>query len=134
LAYRLLIPLFLINAPVPVAGAVDIIPNHNHQREVEILPALGIYEAFGRWNKIVKLGYNPAGAPTAFANTDQFLSLLTESAQRWEKVSGIKFEILPVGNYVNDRPKPQAAWDEGLYPGLADTPEKRGVPVKPGSD
>jgi len=110
-AYRLLIALFLINLPIPVASAVDIIPSHNHQREVEILPALGIDEPFGRWNNVVKLGYNPAGAPAAFANTDQFLSLLTESVQRWEKVSGIKFEILPVGNYVNDRSKTQAEWD-----------------------
>ena len=97
LAYRVFIALFLINAPVQVARAVDIIPNPNHQRVVEILPALGITEIFGRWNNVVKLGYNPAGAPAAFENTEQFLSLLTESAQRWEKVSGIKFEILPLG-------------------------------------
>jgi hypothetical protein len=118
--FTLLSILFLmIVLPPSLVNAVDIDPSRSQDQETdfvpdlyrEILPALGIDETFGRWIDVVKLGYNPAGAPDAFADAELFLKLLTESAQRWEKVSGIRFEILPAGNYVNDRSKLRAERD-----------------------
>lgn len=108
---HLVLLMLVVTLPFSISHAVDIDTSQNQERVAEILPALGIFETFGRWNDVVKLGYNPAGAPDAFADTELFFELLTESAQRWEKVSGIRFEILPVGNYINDKNGPLAEMD-----------------------
>jgi hypothetical protein len=130
--YKLLAFVLLVFVlPPSFVNAVDIDTSQNQDRVPVVLPALGVSETFGRWNKVVKLGYNPAGAPAVFANTEQFLSLLTEAAQRWEKVSGIKFEILPAGNYINDRPMPRADRDGVVSVTWVETDESFGGQAGP---
>lgn len=64
--------------------------------------ALGIYQAFGRWNRTLKLGYNPALAPGNMSSSHEFLTLIQEAASRWERVSGIDIEVLQAGSYRDD--------------------------------
>lgn len=79
-------------------------PNGNHYGTPErgYAHALGIYEAFGRWNQTIKLGYNPANAPTSLSNTNTFLAMLKEAAERWQKISGVSINILTPANYQDD--------------------------------
>lgn len=85
------------------ASAVE--PNANKSEpQRHIAPALGLSESLGRWKDPIKLGYNPLGAHSAFADNSYFIRLLTEAAGRWEKVSGVRFEIVPVGNYSAEGP------------------------------
>lgn len=72
------------------------------ETERDYTPALGIYESFGRWDKTVRIGYNPINAPANFSNRNDMLELLGEAASRWEKVSGIKIDILHPGDYQDD--------------------------------
>ena len=81
------------------------------QREGQVLPALGISETFGRWTDVIRLGYNPVGAIPEFANTQQFLTILSDAAKIWERVSGVRFEILPAGNYPADHNNAQSSRD-----------------------
>ncbi|MDO9478925.1 MAG: hypothetical protein Q7L07_19610, partial [Pseudohongiella sp.] len=80
-------------------------------REGQVLPALGISETFGRWTDVIRLGYNPTGAIPEFANTQQFLTILSDAAKIWERVSGVRFEILPAGNYPADHNNAQSSRD-----------------------
>jgi hypothetical protein len=80
-------------------------------REGQVLPALGISNTFGRWTDVIRLGYNPQGASAAFADAEKFLALLTEAAAIWSRVSGVRFEILPPGNYPIDHNNPQSLRD-----------------------
>ena len=61
----------------------------------ELAPALGINSDFGRWTTPVRLVYDPDGAPSQFSNT-RMLSLLTEAASQWERVSGVDFVVTGV--------------------------------------
>lgn len=70
-------------------------------------PALGINETFGRWNTTVRLVYDPDGAPAQYQNESKFLALLDEATQQWERVSGIRFDILPSDPNIRD--------DAGLF-------------------
>lgn len=80
-------------------------------REGQVLPALGISNTFGRWTNVIRLGYNPLGATAVFADSQKFLALLTEAAAIWSRVSGVRFEILPAGNYPIDHNNPQSSRD-----------------------
>lgn len=91
----------------------------------ELQPALGMTETFGRWNSVIRLGYNPANAPAEFANPEDMRALLREAAQRWEHISGVRFEVLPAGAYPDDHASSgkdgivQIAWvgDTGNFAG-----------------
>lgn len=80
-------------------------------REGQVLPALGISNNFGRWTNVIRLGYSPQGATAAFADPQRFLSHLSEAAAIWSRVSGVRFEILPAGNYPIDHNNPQSSRD-----------------------
>ncbi len=62
-----------------------------------------------RWadNKVT-IGYNPAGAPTKFANQQQAVEIIQHALTEWQNVCGIKFEFAgitndPVDNYTDKR-------------------------------
>lgn len=101
-----LLPLLL---SLPVFAVVDI--ETQPGRQGQVLPALGISNTFGRWTNIIRLGYNPQGATAAFADPQTFLSQLTEAAAIWSRVSGVRFEILPAGNYPVDHNNLQSSRD-----------------------
>lgn len=84
---------------------------HNSLQGRSLSPALGIYENFSKWDTVIKLGYNPEGAPATLADSDRFLALLNESAQRWAQVSGLRFEILPYGDYIDEFALPDTPLD-----------------------
>jgi len=61
--------------------------NHGH------LPALGIHSTFGRWVDTVYLRYDATGAHPDYTDNALMLELIRESANRWERVSGIRFDV-----------------------------------------
>lgn len=91
----------------------------------ELQPALGMTQTFGRWNSVIRLGYNPANAPAEFANPEDMRALLREAAERWEHISGIRFEVLQAADYPDDNASVtkdgivQIAWvgDSGNFAG-----------------
>ena len=101
-----LIPLLLCSTAYAV---VDI--QTQPGRQDQVLPALGISNTFGRWTDVIRLGYNPQGATAAFSDPQKFLTQLTEAAAIWSRVSGVRFEILPAGNYPVDHNNPQSLRD-----------------------
>ncbi len=54
--------------------------------------ALGINDDFGRWDKTIRVVYDPDGAPAAYSST-KVLALLAETFGYWTTVSGVRFEI-----------------------------------------
>jgi hypothetical protein len=54
--------------------------------------ALGISDDFGRWNKTIRVVYDPDGAPAAYSST-KVLALLAETFSYWTTVSGVRFQI-----------------------------------------
>jgi hypothetical protein len=54
--------------------------------------ALGISDDFGRWNKTIRVVYDPDGAPAAYTST-KVLALLAETFSYWTTVSGVRFQI-----------------------------------------
>ena len=103
--------LFLL--PLPLSSTAYAVVDIETQpgRQGQVLPALGISNTFGRWTDVIRLGYNPLGATAAFADSQKFLALLTEAAAIWSRVSGVRFEILPAGNYPVDHNNPQSTRD-----------------------
>lgn len=95
-------------------------PYDSEESWVSRHPALGISETFGRWTGSVELGYNPENAPPQYRDSDRFLGLVREAASRWERVSGIEFEIVGTGDYSDDRAEPSEdgivsiLWKPGL--------------------
>ncbi len=62
-----------------------------------------------RWadNKVT-IAYNPAGAPTKFADSQQAVQIIKQAFTEWQNVCGIKFEFAgitnnPVDNYIDKR-------------------------------
>jgi len=82
--------------------AIELTDHQDTSPEREYARALGIYDSFGRWNQTVKLGYNPANAPSSQGNSFRFLGMLKEAAARWQKVSGIRVEVLTPANFQDD--------------------------------
>lgn len=81
-------------------------PVTDSHRTPVIMPALGIYKEFANWDSVIKLGYNPAGAPSSLSDENQVLELLRNAAQRWSLISGVEFEILGKGDYPDDMTLP----------------------------
>src|SRR5688500_18417433 len=54
----------------------------------DFYPALGISDDFGRWDKTVRLVYDPDGAPAAYSQNDKVLALVREAYGYWMQVSG----------------------------------------------
>lgn len=82
--------------------AIELTGNQDTSPDREYAHALGIYDSFGRWNQTIKLGYNPAKAPSSQGNSFRFLGMLKEAAARWQKVSGIRIEVLTPANFQDD--------------------------------
>ena len=101
LASCLLVVSLVLQAPAVLA--VKNIPiDQGMYREVH--EALGIDDAFGRWDETVRLVYDPDGAPSRYTNNTQFLALVEDAIEQWERVSGIHFIITGVDASVpNDR-------------------------------
>lgn len=98
----------LIHSP---AQSVEPAPSTTNDDKKIVMPALGVREDFGRWNSVIKLGYNPEGAPQSLQNEALFLSLLEEAAGRWSTVSGIEFEIVTTDDYIDDLHLPMSEMD-----------------------
>lgn len=101
--------LLLLIFGTPALAVVDI--ETEAGRDAHVLPALGISNTFGRWTDVIRLGYNPLGATPAFTDPQHFLAMLSEAAAIWERVSGVRFEILPAGNYPVDHNASQSSRD-----------------------
>ncbi len=62
-----------------------------------------------RWaDSKVTIAYNPAGAPTKFADSQQAVQIIQQAFTEWQNVCGIKFEFAgitndPVDNYTDKR-------------------------------
>ena len=103
--------LFLLPLPLSLTAYAVVDIETQPGRQGQVLPALGISNTFGRWTDVIRLGYNPQGATAAFADSQKFLALLTEATAIWSRVSGVRFEILPAGNYPVDHNNPQSFRD-----------------------
>jgi len=77
-------------------------------------PALGIDTTFGRWKDTVRLVYDPDDAPEAFADTKQFLTLLDAAISQWQRVSGIRIEVVGADASVPDDRNLSVAQSDGL--------------------
>ncbi|HBN14896.1 MAG TPA: hypothetical protein DD407_07615 [Pseudohongiella sp.] len=74
------------------------------------LPALSISPFLGRWLDTVNLRYNPAGAHSAYSDDEAMLDMLREAAQRWERVSGIGFNVAPASVAAPDETDVIVSW------------------------
>lgn len=79
--------------------AYDPVPS-DHRPAVD--PALGIGDAFGRWNTQINLVYDPDDAPALFADNAAVLDLLEEAVAEWEQVSGIQMTVVGVDRNIQD--------------------------------
>lgn len=98
------LPAVALVLQTPAALAVKDIPiDHGMYREAH--EALGIDDSFGRWDETVRLVYDPDNAPSRYTNNNtQFLALLEDAIDQWEKVSGIHFIVTGVdASAPNDR-------------------------------
>jgi hypothetical protein len=93
------------------AQSVEPVTSHPEDNEKVIMPALGVNEDFNRWDTVIKLGYNPEGAPQELQDEAVILSLLGKAADRWSTVSGIQFEILETSDYLDDLHMPLTQLD-----------------------
>ncbi len=83
----------------PATSAVDEFPPESGPDTHE---ALGIAPGFGRWNRTIRFVYDPDGAPALYANDATFLAVLDEACAQWERVSGIRFEVVGVDRNIPD--------------------------------
>ena len=56
--------------------------------------AVGISDTFGRWTGSIQLVYDPDDAPQQFQDADRFRQLLEQATGQWERVSGVRFDVL----------------------------------------
>jgi hypothetical protein len=76
------------------ASAVELPPDDGTYRNLN--PALGISDDFGRWNKPIRLVYDPDNAPPAYSDSNKVLALLREAYSYWMQVSDVRFEIVGI--------------------------------------
>src|SRR5688500_964935 len=76
-------------------------------------PALGIYPAFGRWNRTINLVYDPDNAPPLFSDPAHVTRLIEQAVSQWTHISGVPVVILPPDSgIINDRSAAFAQRDE----------------------
>lgn len=84
-------------------------------RQAAIHPALGIASDFGRWNKTIRLVYDPDGAPVAFSSSTKVTALVQEAFGYWALVSGVRFEMTGTdANARDDRDVTNPSQRDGL--------------------
>lgn len=74
----------------PAASTLEVPIDEGTYRGVH--EALGISDDFGRWDKTIRVVYDPDGAPAAYTST-KVLALLAETFSYWTTVSGVRFQI-----------------------------------------
>lgn len=79
-------------------------------RQAHQSPALGISPTFGRWVDTVHLRYNPENANNLWTDSGLMIELLREAADRWERVSGIRFDIALAGTTTPQTGEIPVSW------------------------
>lgn len=97
--YALMAIIALIGIPCTLYASDS---REQNSRTPHVHYAMGVNKNFGRWSTPIRLAYDPSEAPEYFANAQFMNALLKDAASRWSNVSGITFEILPVGTYPAD--------------------------------